>query len=132
MMRRASWLLAIVLAISACSYHGSSTAYQPLPIVPQVVQQQGGGPWVTFSIPGTPTFGITAGPDGAVWYCDEGANALRRVDMSGVGTFFSAPDSGFCSSVITGPDGNLYFGETDTTLNESGIARMTPSGTYSF
>ena len=74
--------------------------------------------------------GITAGPDGNLWFTELQGNAIGRITPSGVVTVFPLPDPGNLpvgnapTSIITGPDGNLWFTEGGTTQ----IGRMTPSG----
>jgi len=77
--------------------------------------------------------GITAGPDGNLWFTEMGGNAIGRITPSGAVTVFPLPDHGNLPagnapvSIITGPDGNLWFTEGGTTH----IGRMTPSGALS-
>jgi virginiamycin B lyase len=73
--------------------------------------------------PGTGPEGITAGPDGALWFAAAGANAIGRITTSGTVTLF--PISGEPNFITTGLDGNLWF-----TLSSSNfVGRMTPDGT---
>jgi streptogramin lyase len=73
------------------------------------------------------TKGITAGPDGNLWFT--GANYVGRFTPTGTVTEFTvAPLTGEAPSAITaGPDGNLWFTES----GEFGprIGRITPTGT---
>ena len=106
-------IVAIVF-ISACSSHASSAiAPQTTNVFPQVVQQQGGGPWVNFPMGGSrviePTQAIAAGFDGNMWVCDNGA--IDRVDMAGNVTSFAVPA---CFALTRDPDQHLYFWETPT------------------
>jgi virginiamycin B lyase len=66
--------------------------------------------------------GITLGPDGAMWFSDQGAGTIGRIDMSGaVATF---PAGGSPQSIAAGPDRNLWY-----TLKGPGrIGRMTLAG----
>jgi hypothetical protein len=70
--------------------------------------------------------GITAGPDGNVWFTEQNGNRIGRITPSGVVTEFSAGIStGAAPGGITaGPDGNLWF----TEQNGSRIGRITPQG----
>src|SRR5215472_12834498 len=97
-----------------------------------VVQTQGSGPWLSFVTPDQHALGIAPGPADDVWYCDGVANALYRVAMNGTLTKYAVPNSGFCAFVTRNPDGNLYFGEVDTTTSQSGIGRFSESGAYTF
>lgn len=68
------------------------------------------------------TYGIAAGPDGAMWFCDSGPNgAIGRITADGkvTGTYSGA---GYEPIAITrGPDGAMWF----TLANRSGIGRIT-------
>lgn len=71
--------------------------------------------------------GICAGPDGAVWFTEYGANRIGRITTSGVVTEFPIPTaSTFPVNITTGPDGNLWFTESGTSPQ---VGRITPSGT---
>jgi virginiamycin B lyase len=72
---------------------------------------------------GSGPFGITTGPDGALWFTEYPANQVGRITTAGVTTEFAVPTaSSGPSAIIAGPDGALWF-------NESGgnkIARVQP------
>src|SRR6476469_6263995 len=75
-------------------------------------------------------YAIAAGPDGNVWFTDQGnPKAIGRISTSGAITEFSAGiDPGSYDNGITaGPDGNLWF--TDNGLSFRAIGRITPAGT---
>lgn len=101
-----------------------------------------------FSLPAEP-IGVTFGLDGNLWYTDEGSGctllpklscvhgpAVGRLTPTGAVTEFPLPEpDGGLRQIITGPDGNLWFGEGLTFLenpiaqNGSGaVGRITPSG----
>ena len=71
-----------------------------------------------FAIPGgyDGPFGITAGPNGNVWftYSEEIGEINPVTDAI---TYFSGGDSP--NSITTGPDGNLWF--TDGNINSIGV-----------
>ncbi|HEV8394572.1 MAG TPA: hypothetical protein VGQ37_09875 [Vicinamibacterales bacterium] len=73
----------------------------PLPFDPQ---PHGAGP-----------FGITAGPDGALWFALIRGDAIGRITTSGALTFFPLPPSPVPPSdnapyeITAGPDGALWF-----------------------
>ena len=71
-------------------------------------------------------FGITAGPDGALWYTELNANKIGRILPTGVtGIEFPIPTAAAQpTGITTGPDGNLWFAEIAT----SKIGRITPDG----
>ena len=82
--------------------------------------------------------GITAGPDGALWFTEsgEGGNVgegrngrIGRITTAGVITQFALPATPNNtpigpSDIITGPDGNLWFTESNT----GKIGQITPQG----
>ena len=84
--------------------------------------------------------GITAGPDGNLWFTAEGGNgmwgAIGRITPSGTITYFTAGLQGSSpqwltndsapGSITAGPDGNLWFIDTG---KAKAIGRITPSGT---
>ena len=53
--------------------------------------------------------GITAGPDGNLWFTEQAANKIGRISPSGTITEFPVPN--FLSEIAAGPDGNLWFTE---------------------
>jgi len=72
---------------------------------------------------------ITAGPDGNLWFTDQGSpTAIGRISTSGVITEFTV--AGLPVDITTGPDGNLWFtDERGGTANAAAIGRITPTGT---
>jgi streptogramin lyase len=71
-------------------------------------------------------YGITAGPDGNIWFADYYANQIGRITPQGAVTEFGAGISGsaYPNGITEGPDGNLWFTET----NGNRIGRITPQG----
>jgi virginiamycin B lyase len=63
-------------------------------------------------------FGITAGPDGAMWFVD--GTHLGRITMAGGISEFDIGED--VTSVAAGADGNVWF------LVENGVGRIDPSG----
>src|SRR5438552_18437025 len=58
-------------------------------------------------------YGITAGPDGNIWFT-EYANKIGRITVGGSITEFPIPTpSSFPPGITAGPDGNLWFTEQD-------------------
>jgi streptogramin lyase/ubiquitin len=88
-----------------------------------------GAPTITeFPVPthNRQPLGITAGPDGNVWFVQSVApGGIGRSNVSGLITEFSSGLSGGALSVTPGPDGNLWFTEPGADK----IGRITPSGT---
>src|SRR6476469_4297796 len=65
--------------------------------------------------------GITAGPDGALWFTESFANRIGRITTNGVISEFPLPVAGSAPVAITrGPDGALWFTETSTTRSAIG------------
>jgi streptogramin lyase len=97
--------------------------------------------------------GITAGPDGNLWFTDAGTtghdveetgNRIGRITPSGrISQFLLPTGSGSPEAITAGPDGNLWFTVTDVVFGNSmfgipnsvsasgTIGRITPSGTIS-
>ena len=70
-------------------------------------------------------FGITAGPDGNLWFTEKATNLIGRITTSGKITEFPTPTANSGPVGITaGPDGNLWFTETATNK----IGRITTGG----
>jgi virginiamycin B lyase len=69
-------------------------------------------------------YGITAGPDGNLWFTLRLGNTIGRITPAGVSTEFAIPTANSRSEGITaGPDGNVWFAETLA----SKIGRITTS-----
>ncbi len=76
--------------------------------------------------PNSGPWGITAGPDGNVWFCEaaHGANNIGRITPAGSITEFPIPTANSGPNGITaGPDGNLWFTES-----AGKIGRISPAG----
>ena len=60
-------------------------------------------------------FGITAGPDGNLWFTEYSGNRIGRITPSGTVTEFSSgiTASSGLSGITAGPDGNLWFTENN-------------------
>src|SRR6202165_3901728 len=69
--------------------------------------------------------GITAGPDGNLWFTEDRANKVARVTMSGAFTEYSLPTAqSVPGSIAAGSDGNLWF--TEGAVGK--VAKVTTSG----
>src|SRR6266567_4664757 len=83
------------------------------------------------STAGSKPEGITAGPDGNLWFTEFDGNKIGRISPDGSITEFRLPtDCGsvvYCepSAITAGPDGNLWFTEFDGNK----IGRISPGGT---
>ncbi len=67
--------------------------------------------------------GITAGPDGALWFTEVGANKIGRITTAGSITEFAIPASN-PTNITAGPDGALWF----TEVGANKIGRITTAG----
>ncbi|HTY96384.1 MAG TPA: hypothetical protein VMB91_05045 [Solirubrobacteraceae bacterium] len=71
--------------------------------------------------------GITAGPEGEVWFTERKADAIASITQAGTVKEFPIPTPNAEPDQITaGADGNLWF--TEPALNA--IGRMTPGGEF--
>jgi virginiamycin B lyase len=72
-------------------------------------------------------YGITTGPDGALWFTESLDGKIGRVTTSGTFTEYTIPTaSSGPYGITTGPDGALWFTED----NAGKIGRVTTSGTF--
>ena len=69
--------------------------------------------------------GITAGPDGNLWFTEPGK--IGRITPAGHISEFPVPTRSNLLGITAGPDGNLWF----TELQSGKIGRITPTGTIS-
>jgi streptogramin lyase len=70
------------------------------------------------------SFGIESGADGNIWFADPQRHRIGRIATNGTGqTFFTTGLTGDPITIIAGPDGNLYFGET-----QGRVGRITTAG----
>lgn len=69
--------------------------------------------------------GIIAGPDGNIWFTNQG-NSIGRVTSDGDVTMFSDPEIHNPVSIVAGPDGNLWF--TNGWAETASVGRITPTG----
>ena len=73
---------------------------------------------------------ITAGPDGNMWFTDNGNGAIGRIAPDGTTTMFpvaavaGSPSGSGLFAITAGPDGNLWF----TAFYANQIGRITPAG----
>jgi virginiamycin B lyase len=71
--------------------------------------------------------GIVAGPDGALWYADNGNSQIGRITTSGVSTVFPlSQQSADPIGIAVGPDGALWF--TEQPNGNAQIGRITTAG----
>ena len=75
------------------------------------------GTIVEFTIPSASSFpfGITTGPDGALWFAENNGNKIGRVTTSGAFTEYTLPTANSGPwGITTGPDGGIWFTEYNT------------------
>jgi len=75
------------------------------------------------SVDAEPTDIIT-GPDGALWFTNEGSNSIGRITTAGAVTIYTSLDINGPTSITTGPDGALWY----TNEGNDTIGRITTSG----
>jgi virginiamycin B lyase len=77
-----------------------------------------------FPVPtaGADPLGITAGPDGALWFTEPSTGRIGRITTAGVVTEFPLPEGSRPGAIVTGPDGALWFTDAGR------IGRITTSG----
>jgi streptogramin lyase len=74
---------------------------------------------------------ITAGPDGALWFTNNGNNSIGRITTDGTVTSYSNPSIGQPEGIAAGPDGALWFTNVEdpyTGVGNNSIGRITTSG----
>jgi virginiamycin B lyase len=124
-------------ASSTPSSSSPTPSATPAPVVtPQITY---------FAIPGQLNsgnnwYGITTGPDGAIWFtADPGNNvdAIGRMTTSGSFQMFSlpplpgSPSTDYIGSIVLAPDGALWFARGPFGGSVGYIGRITTSGAYS-
>ena len=70
---------------------------------------------------------ITTGPDGALWFTNEGSNSIGRITTSGAVTIYTSLNINGPSTITSGPDGALWY----TNEGNDTIGRITTSGVTS-
>jgi streptogramin lyase len=77
-------------------------------------------------------FGITAGPDGALWFTNDGNDSIGRIDpATGAMTNYTGAGIVFPGDITVGPDGALWFTNNGNEANgqHDSIGRITTAGT---
>lgn len=85
------------------------------------------GPITEFALStlGCPPEGITAGPDGNLWFTEPYGNDIGRITPVSTIIQFAIPtDNSDPERIVAGPDGDLWF----TELDGEQIGRITPTG----
>ena len=65
--------------------------------------------------------GITAGPDGALWFTNDANNSIGRITTAGAVTNYTGTGISGPVGITAGPDGALWFTNPETT--PSGASR---------
>jgi streptogramin lyase len=79
--------------------------------------------------------GITAGPDGNVWFTNEGdrfrsnRGEVEFITPAGAITAFAQPQTTEPAGIVTGADGNLWYGGEVDSFEQPAIGRITTDGT---
>src|SRR5690242_14222488 len=68
--------------------------------------------------------GIAVGPDGALWFTDQGTNSISRITTSGKVTTYTGQGISSPVEITAGPGGSMWF----TNYNNNSIGRITMSG----
>jgi virginiamycin B lyase len=71
--------------------------------------------------------GITAGPDGALWFTNGGNNSIGRITTTGQMMRFTGASVQSPTAITARPDGALWF--TNTNFAPGSIGRITTKGT---
>jgi streptogramin lyase len=73
--------------------------------------------------------GVTAGPDGALWFTNYGNNSIGRITTGGVVTNYTGTGISNPSGITIGPDGALWFTNAGNSFGQTGsIGRITTGG----
>ena len=119
----AAFIAALVTSCSQGAAPGilSTSKQQNLAAVPTVVAE--------FPIPTNNSFpqGITAGPDGNLWFTELIGDKIGRITTTGSITEFALPATPNPFGIAPGPDGNLWFAENGS----PNVGRITTAGSIS-
>src|SRR5262249_15166178 len=85
------------------------------------------GHFTMFSVPTADSWplGITAGPDGAIWFTERQADKVARMSTDGSLTEWDLTPGAFPNRIVAGPDGAIWF----TELHAGQIGRIDTAGT---
>jgi virginiamycin B lyase len=78
----------------------------------------------TIPTPGSVPDGLTAAPDGDLWFAERLGDKIGRITPSGTFTEFPLQADSQPLALTVGPDGNIWF----TEFESNRIGRITPSG----
>lgn len=88
-----------------------------------------------FPVPQGSVADVTAGPDGNLWFLNNGGEdlvpwSISKMTPAGVFTNYPLPDAGLLTDIAPGPDGNLWYTRTREPFAtpRAAVGRMTPAG----
>ena len=129
-MIRRSTLLACLLA-AGCSAAGVT----PAPLSPAAAPAHRPNAIVEFAVAAPAVanpvpYQIVAGPDGAMWFTEEGASAIGRIDPQGhIRQFPLTSKNAQPEGIALGPDGALYVAENEgPNQYDTHVARVSSDG----
>jgi streptogramin lyase len=73
--------------------------------------------------------GIAAGPDGTLWFTNQGNNSIGRITTAGSVTNYTDTIIASPNGIATGPDGALWFTNEGGNMGFGSIGRITTTGT---
>ena len=116
------WLAAMA-GVAASLNLASTTAAASYPVSSMAAASHLASPTITqIANPVSQPQMITAGPDGAMWFTNQGTNSIGRITTTGQITTFTGTGISRPDGITAGPDGNLWF----TNYGNNSITRMTP------
>lgn len=120
-MKRASVVLAIALVSCGGGYASSPYGRSELPSTNSVVDLNG---FVEFAVPvkNAGPFDIRLGPGGNLWFTQDNAASIGRIDAAGKIVEYTIPAPAM--GIAAGPDGNMWFTEPHA------VGRMAPNGSF--
>ena len=116
-MRRTAWAMAAVAGLAAAGVVDAEPAYAAMPL----------GQIQTYTVPTSSAFpfGIVAGPDGNLWFTEEGAAEIGVISTAGsfLHEYTMPEGTSQPSGIAAGPNGELWFAES----GEDQIAEISTS-----
>jgi streptogramin lyase len=124
-MKRLAVAIVAAIAVARCG-SPSGVGALPNPVSPNMLPDKRGVVKLfndTFGDP-VPT-GITTGPDGALWFTDQGNAVIGRITTHGKYTLQQPTGVVVSDGIVTGPDKNVWF-----TVNQSNaeVGQITTGG----
>jgi streptogramin lyase len=119
------WLRACaVMAGLALLSSSLPASAQPVGLAADVANASGAGTVRIYQGIGSPE-GITAGPDGALWFTNYGNNSIERITTTGKITIYTGTGIDEPEGIAAGPDGAPWF----TNYGNDSIGRISTTGT---